>query len=85
MGFRCLFILFIVGGGGSFSTVSAAIAATLAPDDLPAVQPKADDWPWWHGPNRDSIAVAGQQPPLHWLYCLDAKHREFGNQANALD
>ena len=24
------------------------------------------DWPWWRGLNRDGIANADQQPPLHW-------------------
>ena len=24
------------------------------------------DWPWWRGLNRDGIADARQQPPLHW-------------------
>jgi outer membrane protein assembly factor BamB len=24
------------------------------------------DWPWWRGPNRDGVASADQQPPLHW-------------------
>lgn len=32
--------------------------------DQLAVSPT--DWPWWRGPNRDGIASADQQPPLHW-------------------
>jgi outer membrane protein assembly factor BamB len=35
-------------------------------DDLPAVRPAADDWPWWRGPSRDNKAQADQAPPLHW-------------------
>jgi hypothetical protein len=66
MGFRCRFLLAIVTGAIGFAAMSAGIAAPLVADDPPAVQPKADDWPWWRGPNRDNIAAAGQQPPLHW-------------------
>ena len=25
-----------------------------------------NDWPWWRGPNRNGVAVSGQQPPLEW-------------------
>ncbi len=24
------------------------------------------DWPWWRGPQRNGVAAADQQPPLHW-------------------
>ncbi len=24
------------------------------------------DWPWWRGPQRNGIALAGQSPPLLW-------------------
>ena len=36
------------------------LAATPVADDLPAVQPAANDWPWWRGPHRDNIAAPGQ-------------------------
>lgn len=26
----------------------------------------ASDWPWWRGLQRNGIASANQQPPLHW-------------------
>jgi hypothetical protein len=35
-------------------------------DDLPAPQPKADDWPWWRGPKQDNIAASATNPPLRW-------------------
>ena len=27
---------------------------------------RADDWPWWRGPNRNGVAEYGQQPPVAW-------------------
>ena len=35
-------------------------------NDLPAVKPAADDWPWWRGPNFDNKAAPGKVPPLRW-------------------
>ena len=35
-------------------------------DNLPLVQPAADDWPWWRGPSRDNKARPDQTPPLSW-------------------
>lgn len=34
--------------------------------DLPALQPAADDWPWWRGTTRDNKARPDQSPPLKW-------------------
>ena len=34
--------------------------------NLPPIQPAADDWPCWRGLAGDNIAVASQDPPLHW-------------------
>src|SRR5450759_4048201 len=41
---------------GDSAPTSAADRIDVAPTD----------WPWWRGLNRDGIAKADQQPPLHW-------------------
>ncbi|MBM3892649.1 MAG: hypothetical protein FJ388_26320, partial [Verrucomicrobia bacterium] len=47
--------------------VPAGIAADRpAWDNLPPVQPSANDWPWWRGPNQDNIAPPQQSPPVRW-------------------
>lgn len=46
------------------SAVYAADGAPAATADRVNVAPS--DWPWWRGLNRDGIAAADQQPPLHW-------------------
>lgn len=40
--------------------------AAPAVEDLPPVQPAADDWPWWRGPNRNAVAAPNQEPPVRW-------------------
>ncbi|MGD0089387.1 MAG: PQQ-binding-like beta-propeller repeat protein [Planctomycetota bacterium] len=57
---------FVLAGSFLPGQATAADAAAPAWDDLPPIQPAAGDWPWWRGPNRDNIAAAGQEPPLHW-------------------
>ncbi|MCY3021979.1 MAG: PQQ-binding-like beta-propeller repeat protein [Planctomycetota bacterium] len=49
---------------GAADETAPKAAATW--DDLPPVRPGAGDWPWWRGPNFDSIAAAPQRPPLRW-------------------
>jgi len=63
---RGLLLLLVIGFGGRLSGQSSGIAATPVADDLPVVQPAADDWPWWRGLHRDNIAAPGQTPPLRW-------------------
>ena len=41
-------------------------ADRLVWDNLPAVHPSANDWPWWCGTQRDNIAPAPQTPPVRW-------------------
>jgi hypothetical protein len=69
MGFLRLLSPFLLKMGLGLFVVSVAAGApppSTAGDDLPAVKPADDDWPWWCGPNRDNIAARGQEPPLHW-------------------
>jgi hypothetical protein len=40
--------------------------ARPATDDLPPVQPAADDWPWWCGPSGNNVAAPGEAPPIRW-------------------
>jgi outer membrane protein assembly factor BamB len=35
-------------------------------DDLPAIKPGVEDWPWWRGPTSDNKAAEPQNPPTHW-------------------
>ena len=47
------------------------LVSTTAADDQPgavarAIRVEPGDWPWWRGPQRNGIAVAGQKPPVHW-------------------
>jgi len=48
----------------------AAILAPCAPgadwDDLPAVKPGPNDWPWWRGPTQNGKAAPSQKPPVKW-------------------
>jgi outer membrane protein assembly factor BamB len=46
------------------SAVRAGDGAATPATDRIDVAPT--DWPWWRGLNRDGIAKADQQPPLHW-------------------
>ena len=50
--------------GEDFSEVAPPAAESW--DNLPPVQPAADDWPWWRGPSRDNKARPDQTPPLVW-------------------
>jgi len=64
MGQRFLHRLAMIG---ALALLPCGMAADRpAWDDLPPVQPSANDWPWWCGPNRDSIAPAQQSPPVRW-------------------
>ncbi len=69
MGFLRQLSSFLLKMGLGLFVVTVAAGApppSTAWDDLPAVKPADDDWPWWCGPNRDNIAARGQDPPLHW-------------------
>jgi hypothetical protein len=48
----------LIGGRALNSSAKEAAAESLTF--------AATDWPWWRGRNRDGIASADQQPPLHW-------------------
>jgi outer membrane protein assembly factor BamB len=48
----------------SVSAIRAGDGAATPAADRIDVAPH--DWPWWRGLNRDGIAAADQQPPLHW-------------------
>ncbi|MGO8751188.1 MAG: PQQ-binding-like beta-propeller repeat protein [Thermoguttaceae bacterium] len=64
----CLILLTILTLIGPYphSATAGGEPAMPAWDDPPAVQPAAEDWPWWGGSNRDNIAAPGQTPPTHW-------------------
>lgn len=61
-------------GGGPRAVAgepAAKMAEVIPPegttwDNLPPIQPSADDWPWWRGPSRDNIAAQPQTPPIRW-------------------
>jgi len=61
---RLLLLIMAIGVAGC--SASAPTAAPPAADDLPAVKPAAEDWPWWRGAHWDNIAAAGQTPPVRW-------------------
>jgi outer membrane protein assembly factor BamB len=69
MGCLRLVSRFLLGMGLGLSVFTVAAGALPPPpagDDLSAVKPAADDWPWWRGPHRDNIAAPGQDPPASW-------------------
>ncbi len=51
---------------------------------LPSIQ-KADDWPWWRGPDRNGVASPDQKPPLqlegekHVVWSVDLPGRSHGS------
>ncbi len=58
-------------GGGDEAGLGGGIEEVIAPadelwDDLPVVEPEANDWPWWLGPTHDSKAHPDQRPPTTW-------------------
>ncbi|MEO8498384.1 MAG: PQQ-binding-like beta-propeller repeat protein, partial [Planctomycetota bacterium] len=56
---RCVVVASLVIGA------SASCLLAVEPTSSP-VQFESTDWPWWRGPERNGIAAADQDPPLHW-------------------
>lgn len=46
--------------------VCISVAHSADWDDLPAVKPGLNDWPWWRGPTRNGKAAPSQKPPVKW-------------------
>ena len=62
---RILCVLFVALS--ILEPVTSVCAGDCAPTVATSrVEMAPTDWPWWRGLNRDGIAAADQQPPLHW-------------------
>lgn len=57
---RAIFISGLIAWIG-MSALAVEPSAGGKPDAV-----RSSDWPWWRGPNRNGIAAADQNPPLHW-------------------
>lgn len=58
-------LLLVAGCSRGYPVDVVHVDGSRGIDDLPALAPAPEDWPWWRGPTRDGHAASGQAP-LEW-------------------